>query len=788
MAAIVWSGGANFSWGNTGNWVGGVLPNAVGAQASFTNTAVTNRAVTLSGANFTVGTLDFNSTATNVYSLAGAGATLTMSVSSGSALIDTQGAAGLTLMDNTLGLALASNTTIQTSAGGNLTINGVISGAGTLTKTGAGATLTLGGIETLTGATTVSAGTLALAGSGSLLSSAGVTVSSGAVFDISGVTSSTSVKDMSNSGTVNIGGKTLVATQQASSLASATFVGSGSVDALSMTLASGVTSFSLVGATFTTWTDGTDLITITGNNSGDTIIGSVQADSITGGTGADSLSGGIGNDTLNGGAGNDTLDGGAGTNTASYANAAQGAAVAATGSFVGVQVTLTSAVSGHTGGSSTGTDGADTLIDIANVTGSAFDDTLIGNSSANTLIGGAGNDTLIGGGEFALTSTQKAVYRLYVATLGREPDVAGLTSWNNILIRPGQTTANIVSGFVTSTEFTTKYGALTDTQFVSQLYTNVLHRTGSVAEVAAWTTLMTAGTQTRNSVVLGFSDSPENTAGTEYVTRGWATGGLNGTAYGQIFRLYGATLNRAPDAAGFDGWVTNELVGKGRSLVSVTDGFVGSTEFQTTYGSLTDDAFVKLLYLNVLGRSLAGTGAAALTQAEVNAWTALMTAGSSRSSVVDGFSESREYIESTTNTSTSNMATSLKNFMQTTSNGLSDVFKGGTGADMLVGSRGADTFKFDIADAVGLGVAFDEVYGLQSWDTLNFTGFGYSTAANVTSHLTVSTTNANDMIFADQGENIIFHNTTLATFNGVATTGSGATLTPGTPGVTFTFV
>ena len=65
--------------------------------------------------------------------------------------------------------------------------------------------------------------------------------------------------------------------------------------------------------------------------------------------------------------------------------------------------------------------------------------------------------------------------------------------------------------------------------------------------------------------------------------------------------------------------MTNELVGKGRSLVSITDGFVGSTEFQSTYGSLTDDAFVKLLYLNVLGRSLAGAGGMVAAEAVARA-------------------------------------------------------------------------------------------------------------------------------------------------------------------------
>jgi Ca2+-binding RTX toxin-like protein len=85
-----------------------------------------------------------------------------------------------------------------------------------------------------------------------------------------------------------------------------------------------------------------------------------------------------GNDLLEGGLGNDTIDGGGGTDTASYAHASGG-----------VTVTLTA-----TGGSSTGADGNDTLVSIENLIGSGFNDTLMGNANANTLDGGAGTDTV----------------------------------------------------------------------------------------------------------------------------------------------------------------------------------------------------------------------------------------------------------------------------------------------------------------------------------------------------------------------------------------------------------
>ncbi|MGF7151060.1 Ca2+-binding RTX toxin-like protein [Sphingomonas zeicaulis] len=110
------------------------------------------------------------------------------------------------------------------------------------------------------------------------------------------------------------------------------------------------------------------------------VTGSAHDDKLTGNALSNTLIGGLGDDILNGGLGNDVLDGGAGIDTATYADAA-----------VGVKVSLL-----ITGAQTTGV-GADRLIGIENLTGSAFDDVLTGDNRANTLTGGAGNDLLNGG-------------------------------------------------------------------------------------------------------------------------------------------------------------------------------------------------------------------------------------------------------------------------------------------------------------------------------------------------------------------------------------------------------
>ncbi len=122
-----------------------------------------------------------------------------------------------------------------------------------------------------------------------------------------------------------------------------------------------------------------------GDAGDDQITGGGEDDFISGGTGNDTLTGGAGDDTLNGGAGNDLLDGGLGQDTVSYSGAAEGVSV-----NLNIQ-------DGFTAQFVSASSGSDTLINIEDVTGSDFNDTLIGDGDANVLEGGLGADILTGG-------------------------------------------------------------------------------------------------------------------------------------------------------------------------------------------------------------------------------------------------------------------------------------------------------------------------------------------------------------------------------------------------------
>jgi VCBS repeat-containing protein len=121
-----------------------------------------------------------------------------------------------------------------------------------------------------------------------------------------------------------------------------------------------------------------------GGTSADTLNGDAGDDILLGGGGKDTLDGGADDDILEGGAGADVLTGGTGTDTASYAGSGQG-------------VTVDLAAGTASGGDAQG----DTFSSIENLRGSAFGDTLSGDSGDNVLEGGAGSDLFIfteGGG------------------------------------------------------------------------------------------------------------------------------------------------------------------------------------------------------------------------------------------------------------------------------------------------------------------------------------------------------------------------------------------------------
>lgn len=99
-------------------------------------------------------------------------------------------------------------------------------------------------------------------------------------------------------------------------------------------------------------------------------------------------------------------------------------------------------------------------------------------------------------------------------------------------------------------------------------------------------------------------------------------------------RLYSAYFGRLPDAGGLAYW--SKKLRSGTSLAKASATFAASSEFKRKYGSLSNGAFVDLIYRNVLHRSADPGGR--------TFWVAKLNAGADRGSVMAGFSESSEHI------------------------------------------------------------------------------------------------------------------------------------------------
>jgi hypothetical protein len=100
-----------------------------------------------------------------------------------------------------------------------------------------------------------------------------------------------------------------------------------------------------------------------------------------------------------------------------------------------------------------------------------------------------------------------------------------------------------------------------------------------------------------------------------------------------VIRLFTAYFQRKPDPGGLNYWLGKRRSGTTLDKVSAT--FAASSEFKTRYGTLSNNAFVQLVYRNVLGRAGDAGG--------ISYWTKQLDARKKgRGQVMTGFSESSE--------------------------------------------------------------------------------------------------------------------------------------------------
>lgn len=101
-----------------------------------------------------------------------------------------------------------------------------------------------------------------------------------------------------------------------------------------------------------------------------------------------------------------------------------------------------------------------------------------------------------------------------------------------------------------------------------------------------------------------------------------------------LTRIYYAYFLRIPDSDGLRYWLGQRRTGM--TVARISSGFAASSEFQNTYGQLDNEAFVRLVYRNVLGREGEPAG--------VSSWTSKLDRRiRNRGEVMAQFSESSEH-------------------------------------------------------------------------------------------------------------------------------------------------
>jgi len=155
-----------------------------------------------------------------------------------------------------------------------------------------------------------------------------------------------------------------------------------------------------------------------------------------------------------------------------------------------------------------------------------------------------------------------SVVRLYLAYFDRAPDHSGLAHWF-ARMDAGEGIRTVSAAFARSPEFTTRYGSLSDDQFVRLVYANVLDRSPDAAGFSYWTGRLRSRSETRGGLMALFSESGEYRTLTRDAT--------------DVVLVHDAMLGRAASTGTVDTWVGR--IQDGSSTATLIAQLFASTEY-----------------------------------------------------------------------------------------------------------------------------------------------------------------------------------------------------------------
>jgi N-acetylmuramoyl-L-alanine amidase len=225
---------------------------------------------------------------------------------------------------------------------------------------------------------------------------------------------------------------------------------------------------------------------------------------------------------------------------------------------------------------------------------------------------------------------EQFISRLYTLVVRREYSAAEIQAWAEILRSRAGNGGEVAFGFFFSPEFIGQKNP--DDVFVEILYRTLLNRVPSPDEVDRWVGFLELGWP-REDVFMGFVNSIEfdNLCAQAGIERGTYRPPPGGLIHVFVTRLYLTTLGRGPDSTGLSGWVSQLLSGVHGAAVAY--GFIFSTEMEKR--NLSDEEFVEILYEALMGRASDPAG--------LVGWLDVLDRGITRRAVFEGFVYSIEF-------------------------------------------------------------------------------------------------------------------------------------------------
>ena len=241
---------------------------------------------------------------------------------------------------------------------------------------------------------------------------------------------------------------------------------------------------------------------------------------------------------------------------------------------------------------------------------------------------------------FLADAASSLITHYYNSLLGRVPDTAGYAHWESEIARIQSLGIDVREGFIvlarvflTSAEYLAKN--TTPAAYITDLYETFFNRTPGSSEITYWTDLMAAG-MSRDITMNWFVFSPEFTT---YMTSVLGTS-VTRPENNLVNDLYRGFLNRLPDTVGFNAQLAvmraaqaSDVAAVRSTTLAIALNFLNSQEYINR--ARTNTQFIEDCYNGILRRGA--------LPAEIQGWMNLLTGGASRTQILTGFVNSREF-------------------------------------------------------------------------------------------------------------------------------------------------